>query len=165
MVANLDIMTVNIKISEMDILKTRVGMPLWFTVTASPDTRYKGMLNRIQQIPEEMLYDMKSSSGDSAGSKKTATYYNGSFDVVNDKHVLKPAMSVQVYLVVEEKKNVKAVPTNYLGEMVSKDHYIVNVLHNNKIEKRRVQTGIKNAKITEIVKGLEIGDIIIKGGD
>ncbi|AGN84947.1 MULTISPECIES: efflux RND transporter periplasmic adaptor subunit [Enterobacteriaceae] len=164
-VANLDIMTVNIKISEMDILKTRVGMPLWFTVTASPDTRYKGMLNRIQQIPEEMLYDMKSSSGDSAGSKKTATYYNGSFDVVNDQHVLKPAMSVQVYLVVEEKKNVKAVPTNYLGEMVSKDHYIVNVLHNNKIEKRRVQTGIKNAKITEIVKGLEIGDIIIKGGD
>ncbi len=164
-VANLDIMTVNIKISEMDILKTRAGMPLWFTVTASPETRYKGVLKSIQQIPEEMLYDMKSSSGDSAASKKMATYYNGSFDVINDKHVLKPAMSVQVYLVVEEKKNVKTVPTNYLGEMVSKDHYIVNLLHNGKIEKRQVQTGIKNAKITEVVKGLEIGDVITKGSD
>lgn len=164
-VANLNIMSVNIKISEMDILKTRAGMPLWFTVTASPDTRYKGVLKSIQQIPEEMLYDLKSSSGDSAGSKKTATYYNGSFDVANDKHILKSAMSVQVYLVVEEKKNVKVVPTNYLGEMVSKDQYIVNVLHNNTIEKRRVQTGIKNAKTTEIVKGLEIGDVITKGSN
>lgn len=161
-VANLNTMTVNIKISEMDILKTKVGMPLWFTVTASPDTRYKGMLKSIQQIPEEMLYDMNSSSGDAAGSKKTATYYNGSFDVVNDKHLLKSAMSVQVYLVVEEKKNVKVVPTNYLGEMLSKDQYIVNVLNNNKIEKRRVQTGIKNAKITEVVKGLEIDDVITR---
>lgn len=162
-VGNLDVMNVNIKISEMDILKTHAGMPLWFTITASPDARYKGVLKSIQQIPVEMLQSMQSNTGDATSNQNNAVYYNGSFDVVNENRFLKPAMSVQVHLVVNEKKRVMVIPSEYLGEKISKDRYNVNVLHNNKIEHRMVTTGIKNAKMTEVISGLNIGDVIARG--
>lgn len=164
-VANLDVMDVNIKISEMDILKARVGMPLWFTVTAAPDTPYKGILKNIQQIPVAMLQNMQSNSGDFSANKNKAVYYNGTFDVINKNRFLKPAMSVQVYLVVSEKKRVRVIPTDYLGKKVGQNHYTVNIIHNNKIEKRTVMTGIKTATRTEVISGLEVGDILIKRGN
>ena len=159
-VANLDVMNVNIKISEMDVLKTRVGMPLWFTVAAASNIRYNGTLENIQKIPEEML---QNSSGDLSISKKNATYYNGNFDVLNDKHKLSPAMSVQVSLIVCDKKNVVVIPTDYLGAHVGANNYIVNLLRNKKIERKEVEAGIRTAKKTEIIKGLEEGDEIVKG--
>lgn len=162
-VANLDAMSVNIKISEMDILKARVDMPLWFTVTAAPDTRYKGVLKSIQQIPEDMLQNMQSNSGDPSVGKNSAVYYNASFEVKNENRFLKSAMSVQVYLIVSEKKNVKVIPTDYLGEKVNKDNYLVSVLHDNKIKQRKVKVGIKTATTTEIIEGIEVGDVIIRG--
>lgn len=162
-VANLDTMNVNIRISEMDILKTKINMPLWFTVTASPDTRYSSTLTSIQQIPEEMLYESKNNQSDISGLKKTATYYNGSFEIKNEKHRLKPAMSAQVHLIVDRKENVKVIPVRFLGAMNRENHYLVKVMTSpDSSALREIQTGIKNDKFIEVVKGLEIGDTIIK---
>lgn len=162
-VGNLDLMNVNIRISEMDILKTRIGMPLNFTVTASPEKIYSSTLKNIQQMPSEMLQNLHNNNVDTSNNQKNAVYYNGSFDVINESRNLKPAMSVQVNLVVSEKKQVKVIPSEYLGEKVIKDHYLVELVHDNKQEKKMVATGIKNPKMVEIISGLEVGDIISRG--
>lgn len=162
-VGNLDLMNVNIRISEMDILKTRIGMPLNFTVTASPEKIYSSTLKNIQQMPSEMLQNLHNNNVDTSNNQKNAVYYNGSFDVINESRNLKPAMSVQVNLVVSEKKQVKVIPSEYLGEKVIKDHYLVDLVHDNKQEKKMVATGIKNPKMVEIISGLEVGDIISRG--
>ncbi|BFT84011.1 efflux RND transporter periplasmic adaptor subunit (plasmid) [Enterobacter pseudoroggenkampii] len=162
-VANLDVMDVNIKISEMDIMKTKIDMPLWFNVTAAPDIIYKGQLKSIQQIPADMLQSMQSNSIDSSANQNKAVYYNGSFEVTNKDRLLKPAMTVQVYLVVSEKKQVLVIPTDYLSRNDNKGQLTVNVQNKNNIEKRTVKVGIKTAKRTEVISGLEVGEILVKG--
>ena len=73
----------------------------------------------------------------------------------------KSGMSVSVDIVTQEKKNVVLVPNKSIKRN-SHGQAVVNVVVNQKIEERPVILGLTDGTQTEIVSGLNTGDMIIK---
>ncbi|MDN5680532.1 MAG: efflux RND transporter periplasmic adaptor subunit, partial [Ewingella sp.] len=77
--ADVSTMSVHTRISETDILKVKVGQPLWFYVLAEPQRRYDSQMQAIQDAPTQALQD---SNGESSfDDQPSAVYYNGMFNV------------------------------------------------------------------------------------
>lgn len=84
--ADLDKMQVQTRISEADIQKIHPGQPLWFYVIADPQTRYEGQLGYVQPAPQEALEE-QSSGAFASNQQSSAIYYNGTFEVDNRQKI------------------------------------------------------------------------------
>lgn len=85
--ADMDTMTVHTRISETDILKVRVGQPLWFYVVADPKRRYDSVMGSIQEAPNDALKE-DSATSSSNSQQPSAVYYNGVFAIANSQRLL-----------------------------------------------------------------------------
>lgn len=83
-VANLSTMTVQTQVSEADVPKIYVDMPVYFTTLGQPDRRWEGKVRQLLPTPEVV---------------NNVVLYNVLFDVDNADGALKPQMSAQVYFV------------------------------------------------------------------
>ena len=94
-IADLSTMTVQTQVSEADIGKLRVEMPVYFTTLGSQGRRWYSKLNRIQPTPEVL---------------NNVILYNALFDVPNENRVLMTQMSTQVFFIESQAKGVLLVP-------------------------------------------------------
>ncbi len=83
-VAELKTMTVQAQVSEADVPKIYLDMPVYFTTLGQPDRRWEGKVRQILPTPEVL---------------NNVVLYNVLFDVDNADGALKPQMSAQVYFV------------------------------------------------------------------
>jgi len=83
-VADLSTMTVQTQVSEADVPKIFVDMPVYFTTLGQPDRRWEGKVRQLLPTPEVV---------------NNVVLYNVLFDVDNTDGALKPQMSAQVYFV------------------------------------------------------------------
>ncbi|MEB4673590.1 efflux RND transporter periplasmic adaptor subunit [Enterobacteriaceae bacterium G50] len=158
--AELDHMRVETRISEADIQKIHAGQPLWFYVIANPDKRYHGEMGSVQPAPKEALEEQSTSS--SASTQQTsAVYYIGAFDVANTQRELKTSMTAQVFVRVAQAKNVSRIPIAALGHALNADHYKVSVLKDGKRHETTVRIGINDRQYAEVLEGLNAGDQVI----
>lgn len=157
--ADVDTMAVHTRISETDILKVRVGQPLWFYVVADPKHRYDSQMGTLQDAPNEALQDDTVSA--SSSQQPSAIYYNGVFTVPNHEHVLRTSMTAQVFIVTAQAKNVLRLPVVALGPQQGSDRYQVQVLSGKNIEPRWVRTGINDRQFAEVIEGLNEGDRVV----
>ena len=156
--ANVDTMTVQTRISETDILKVRPGQPLWFYVVADPKRRYQSVMGILQDAPNEAL------QGDNTraqSQQSSAVYYNGVFSVPNPEHLLRTSMTAQVFIVTEQAKNVLRLPMMALGQPQGRDSYYVQVIKGDAIEKRLIQVGINDRQFVEVKEGLSEGEHVV----
>lgn len=161
--ANMETMTVHTRISEADILKVRPGQPLWFSVLADPQRRYRGTMGPIQSAPDEALTEQSSPSGSAA--QQSAVYYNGVFDVDNREHLLRTSMTAQVSIITARAAGALRVPMTALGQKRADGDYQVQVKRGDRIEPRWVRIGIADRQFAEVKSGLKEGDaVIIDGG-
>ncbi|AVF34814.1 efflux RND transporter periplasmic adaptor subunit [Rahnella sikkimica] len=157
--ANVDTMTVQTRISETDILKVHAGQPLWFYVVADPKHRYESVMGTLQDAPNDALQDDTAST--TTSQQQSAVYYNGVFSVPNHDHVLRTSMTAQVFIVTEQAKNVLRLPVVALGEPQGKDQYQVQVVNGKNVEQRLIRVGINDRQFAEVKEGLKEGERVV----
>ena len=162
--AVLDKMLVQTRISEADIQKIQPGQPLWFYVIANPEKRYTSRMGFVQPAPQEALEEQASGSS-TASQQANAVYYNGTFAVDNAQRELKTSMTAQVFVRVAEAKNVLRVPVSTLGRALSTDSYLITVLENGKPQQRKIRIGINDRQFAQVLEGLQLGDRVVMPAD
>ena len=94
-IAALDQMTVWTQVSEADVPKLTIGMPVYFTTLGLPQKRWTGKLRQIMPTPTVT---------------NNVVLYTALFDVDNTAGDLMTQMTAQVFFVRAEAKNVLLVP-------------------------------------------------------
>lgn len=158
--ANLDKMQVQTRISEADIQKIHPGQPLWFYVIADPKTRYEGELGYVQPAPLEALEEQNNLSA-ASNQQSSAIYYNGTFEVDNHQRLLKTSMTAQVFISIAQAKQVLRIPVAALGRSLGDSRYLVRVQNEKGIEERTVRTGINDRQYAEVLEGLKLGERVV----
>ncbi|NDJ55766.1 efflux RND transporter periplasmic adaptor subunit [Enterobacteriaceae bacterium 4M9] len=158
--ADLDKMLVQTRISEADVGKIKPGQPLWFYAIANPEKRYESEMGFVQPAPQEALEEQGKSYSNTKG-QSSAVYYNGTFEVSNEERELKTSMTAQVFIRVAQAKNVLRVPVGALGKATSPDHYQVLVMENGKAQLRTVRIGLNDRQYAEVLEGLKDGDSVV----
>lgn len=156
--ANVDTMTVQTRISETDILKVHPGQPLTFYVVADPKHRYQSVMGTLQGAPDDALQDEGTRA---QPQQSSAVYYNGVFSIPNPDHLLRTAMTAQVFIVTEQAKNVLRLPVMALGQPLDDDLYVVQVVNGKTTEKRLVRVGINDRQFVEVKEGLSEGEHVV----
>lgn len=188
-IADLSTMTVQTQVSEADIGKLRVEMPVYFTTLGSQGRRWYSTINRIQPTPEIL---------------NNVVLYNALFDVPNENRVLMAQMSTQVFFIEAQAKSVLLVPMSAVSfapprserpqaesanrpqpteqqkaewkkrrdemrEGTDKSTYrsrpaLVKVMQDNgDLEERKVLVGVTNRVQAQIIEGLKEGENVVSG--
>lgn len=158
--ADLDKMLVQTRISEADVSKIKPGQSLWFYAIANPEKRYESQMGFVQPAPQEALEEQSSPYSSNKG-QNSAVYYNGTFEIPNLERELKTSMTAQVFIRVAQVKNVLRVPVAALGKATSADHYQVFVMENGKAQPRTVRIGLNDRQYAEVLEGLKDGDSVV----
>lgn len=104
--AKLDTMTIKAEISEADVMKVEQGQIVYFTTLGNSDKKHYAKLRQVEPAPDSI--NTETSNTSSASS--TAIYYNALFDVPNEDGKLRIDMTAQVYIILNEAKNVLTIP-------------------------------------------------------
>ena len=153
-VADLSKMLIKLEVSEGDIAQVQAGQAIRFTTLAEPNHSYESKIDTV----DPALTTLTDNNTEESGNTEAVYYYANSF-VDNAENRLRIGMTVQGQINIAKRENVLAVPTSTLKKQGDKT--IVQVLKNNKVEEKIVQTGLKDSQYTEIVSGLEEGEQVI----
>jgi len=159
-IADLATMTVQAQVSEADIGRLKLGMPVYFTTMGSQNRRWDGELSRIEPTPEV---------------ENNVVLYSALFDVPNDGGRLLPQMTAQVFFIAAQAENALVLPVAALrfedrgaGARQDTDEGTrtakVQVMGpGGQREERTVQVGVTDRVHAEIVSGLEEGEQVVIG--
>ncbi|HCU0295905.1 TPA: efflux RND transporter periplasmic adaptor subunit [Citrobacter sedlakii] len=162
--ANLDTMQVQTRISEADVQKIRPGQPLRFYVIANPEKRYSSTMGFVQPAPQEAL----ETSGENrmgGNQQAMAVYYTGTFEVPNAERELKTSMTAQVFIQIAKAKNVLRVPVAALGQAQDTERYAITTYENGKTRTRIIRIGINDRQYAEVLEGLTAGEQVVLAQD
>lgn len=160
-VAQMDIMSVKVQISEADVDKVKAGQELWFTLLGNSRKRFDGKLDAVEPAPISLT--TQTVDGTQAANP-TAIYFNGLFKVDNPDGRLRPLMTAQVHIVVARAKDVTTVPSGALSLEEEDGWRTVNVLRaDGSTEVRRIRTGVDDKVNTEVLEGLKPGEKVVLG--
>lgn len=147
-VANLETMTAWAQVAEADVIKIKVGSPVYFSTLGAPEKRWNGNVRQVYPTPETV---------------NDVVLYNVLVDVDNSEQELMLTMTVQMFFVLGEMRDVPVVPLSALQS--AKDgndgFYVVQVQTANGIEQRNVKIGVSSRSSAGVVSGLEVGDKVI----
>lgn len=135
---------VEVDIYEEDIVEVKEGNKVNIVLPAFPDETLRGKVVSID--PAEKLIG-------------GVVYYEVNIIFEEELEGIKPGMTADIAIQVEEKENVIAVPKEALKRRDG--NRIVRVLMGNKIEEIKVEIGIEGDDYVEIASGLEGGEEII----
>lgn len=147
-IADLQTMTVTAQVAEGDIPKIKVGTRAYFSTLGLPDRRWEGTVRQIEPTPT-IVNDV--------------VLYNVLIDVPNGDLTLMTNMTAQVFFRLGEAKGVTLVPTQALRPGRNGGHMVRVLTENGAVEPRRVQTGLSNRSMTQVLDGLKVGDRVIVG--
>jgi macrolide-specific efflux system membrane fusion protein len=160
--ADLETMTVKAQISEADVTRVHSGLNVYFTILGAPERRFQATLRAMEPAPESMAADTSESAGGAAtagGAVSTAVYYVGLFDIANPDHLLRPAMTAQVNIVLNEADHAVVIPARALGETLPDGRRSVQAVDaSGHVETRLVQVGINNRVMAQVLSGLTAGE-------
>lgn len=105
--AKLNTMTVKAEISEADVMKVSEGQTVYFTTLGNSEKKHYATLRQVEPAPSSINNE---TSSNTSSSSSTAVYYNALFDVPNEDGKLRIDMTAQVYIILDEARNVLTVP-------------------------------------------------------
>ncbi len=164
--AQLDKLTVKAQISEGDVVRVKPGQQVYFTILGEPDKRYYATLRSVEPAPDSIATESSGNSvSSSSSSSSSAVYYNGLFDIDNPDGTLRISMTAQVHIVLDSAKDAVLVPSTAIRPgPEGKGGGMVRVLTaDGKTEPRRVQIGIDNNIMAQVLSGLEPGERVVTG--
>src|SRR5262249_41272836 len=113
-IADLATMTVWTQVSEADVTRLRVGMPVYFTTLGHGDRRWTATLRQIPPAPQKLDRppgQVDQNAQPATGSTNSVVLYVGLFEVDNASGDLRPEMTAQVSFVVGSVKDSIIAPT------------------------------------------------------
>jgi macrolide-specific efflux system membrane fusion protein len=170
-IADLEVMTVWTEVSESDVARLSVGMPLSFTTLGHPDRSWKGTLREVLPAPQRP--PRRSANADGASTRSNIISYVALFDVQNGDGALRAEMTAHVLFVYARSANVIAIPTVAFQALDSapdntrragtpRDQvYVLNA--DGKISARDVVKGVRGARFIEAKSGISVGERVIIG--
>lgn len=145
-IADLSVMTVWTEVSEADVTRLSLDMPVYFSPLGNSSARWHGTLRQILPTPEEV---------------NNVILYTALFDVDNASRELMTKMTAQVFFVLAEAKDTLSIPIAALTED-ERGNTVVQVQNSHgDIETRVVERGIDNRVKVEIKDGLVEGDRVL----
>jgi membrane fusion protein, macrolide-specific efflux system len=142
-VADLSTMTVQTQVSEADVSRLRLGMPVYFTTLGEQSKRWEGTLRQINPTPDVV---------------NNVVLYNALFDVPNPDGALMTQMTAQVFFVAASVKDALIVPMSALRRAGNGRATVRVVDADGKSQDREVKVGVSNRVAAQIVSGLEPGE-------
>ena len=83
--------------------------------------------------------------------------------IANASHLLRPGMFARVTLVIRTKPQATLIPSDAL--LGREGDYYAYVVEDGRARRARVETGLRGGAVTEIVKGLEPGAVVVTSGE
>lgn len=134
-----------IYVDETDIGKVKMKQQVEYYVDTFPDRLFKGSIEKIYPQPV---------------TKENIVYYLAIVKVLTeDALFLKPEMTTHVKIIFAEKDNLLAVP-NAAIKFEKGKQIAYKVLGPHKVQKVELQTGIRGEEKTEIISGVQEGDVL-----
>lgn len=157
--ANLDVMKVNISVNEVDIRKISVGQNVYFNSTSDNVNTYRSKVKFVQKATSDFLNSDTHIASNS--QNQASAYYAAGFEIENRNHSLLPSMTVDAHIITDKRTNVLRIPNAVLNKSLSSDRYMININGDNGVEKREIVVGLTDGIYTEVVKGLNGGEQVI----
>ncbi len=131
-------------IDEVDVARIRVGQPAYVTIDAIAGRRFPGRVRRVAPYVVDI--------------EKQARTVDVEVEFTNaqDVKTLLVGYSADAEIILEAHENVVRVPTQALLEGNR-----VLVLEDGTLRERRVQTGLSNWQLTEVVSGVREGEKVV----
>jgi HlyD family secretion protein len=140
----------NIEVDEIDVAQTKLAQKAVINLDAIPDTKYEGTVSAISTLPISKVQN----SG-------VVVYEVKVIFAGQIPESVKSGMSATVDIVTQEKKDVVLVPSKSI-KRDSKGQTTVSIIVNQKVEERQVVIGLSDGTQTEVISGLNVGDIVVK---
>jgi len=150
--AKLDVMTVRAQVAEADVMRVKVGMPVYFTTLGSGGRRWQASVRQILPTPEII---------------NNVVLYNVLVDVDNQDRQLMTGMSAQMFFVLGAAKQVPLVPVAALGarapnaDNADGPAYRVKEQVGDKVTEKTVHIGLKTRRFAQIRAGLRPGATLL----
>jgi RND family efflux transporter MFP subunit len=149
-----------ISLNEIDAAKVKVGQNAILTFDALPDLKVKGKIIEISTVGKE---------------EQGVVSYDVKISLEKENREIKPGMSVNAEVIIDKKENVLLVPNSAIKsdrvgkyveviknyEIKRRNSFKPVAISQNLIEKRYIKTGISNDVFTEVIEGLNEGEVII----
>jgi membrane fusion protein, macrolide-specific efflux system len=170
-IADLATMTVWTEVSESDVTKLSIGMPLRFTTLGHSGRVWDATLRDVLPVPHRP--SRKSGTGEGAAPKSNIVSYTALFDVENSDRELRAEMTAQVALVSAHARNVVAIPAAALqmtngvqtrlvrSEVPRRQIRILNPDGTTSV--REIVTGVRGRRFVEVRRGVSEGERVIIG--
>ncbi|EAH4571946.1 efflux RND transporter periplasmic adaptor subunit [Campylobacter sp. 2352 PW] len=161
--ADLSEMEIRMQIAEADINKISVGKKVKFSILNEPDKKYEATISSIDPA-NTTISDATSNTNLNSNSSTSASavYYYARVFVKNDNNFLRIGMSTENEIAIKTENNTLVIPTLAIKSDAS--GYYVEILKANNISvKTPVKLGIKDSLNTQILDGINEGDLVIIG--
>ena len=155
--ADLSRVEIKIEISEADISKLAVGMPVSFTTLSDPKTAYPAVLGYLDPAPVDVTDNAVKETTPTAPQK--AIYYYGRIITDNPDGQLRLGMTTKTVISIARTKDVLRVPNLAIHEEGEK--LFVLVLGNRGPERRFITVGIADDMYTEVTQGLFLSERVV----
>lgn len=136
-------------VDEVEISKIATGQKAVVFIDAYPEDEFMGIVAAVSPLPFE---------------DGNAVYFTVTIFMTNPDERLRPGLTVDTEIYLEQQENVIAVPSEAVRRVDGKQ--AVYVLIAGRYELRPVTTGWRDARYTEITSGLQEGEeVVVKGFD
>jgi HlyD family secretion protein len=136
------------KVDESDVGKVYLGQPARITVESFKDQKFTGHVTKISPMGVE---------------KDNVTTFEVRVSISNEKHILKADMTANAEIMLEERKQVLAIPEGAV--VYNKDKStaaeIPDATRKEGFRKVAIMTGISNGAKTQVIRGLAEGQQVV----
>lgn len=144
-IADLSEMTVEAQVSEADIGRLEIGMPVYFTTMGNRTQRWYGELRLIEPTPQV---------------ENNVVLFNALFEVPNEERRLMTQMTTNVFFVTDAARDAVTVPASAV-QRDREGSYVEVLRSDNSRQQVRVSTGLSDRVNVEIQDGLSEGDNVV----
>ncbi|WFD10557.1 efflux RND transporter periplasmic adaptor subunit [Tepidibacter hydrothermalis] len=144
-IANMNKVVIDTNVSEYLINKIKVGDVVDISIKSADKKNFQGKITALSPATasNSMTYPIK-------------------IEIDNKDSMIKPGMFANVNLVTDKKGNVITIPSEAV--VIKDGESVVYTVKDNIAHVNKVETGIDNGEIVEIVKGIKPGQVIVNKG-
>lgn len=149
LMGNTDTMQVVVPVNQVDIAKVKTGLSVDLTLDAYPNQNFSGTVTQVNP------------TGD---TQSGVTTFGVTVTVPNSNNLMKPGMSANVSIIIEQKDNILTVPSSAVHTNGSEKTVSLAPSSNSGTPiVQTVQIGLDDGKNAEVIQGLQAGDRVIIG--
>jgi RND family efflux transporter MFP subunit len=137
---------VSVNLSEIDVSRVEIGQKATVVIDSIPDKTFTGVVIGVDRIGQ-------TSSG--------VTQYPANIQLDSFSEQILPNMAVTANIVISRKEDVLLVPSSVVQTQESQSY--VNVLVDGELQSVPVEVGLSSDTQTEIISGLNEGDLVVTG--